>query len=62
MAKTYEAKFYVLLHPDKRVWVKCHASQLRESRQSHELIMRSDAYDKLVYFQGEKCFFWPESK
>ena len=32
------------------------------SRQSHELSMRSDAYDKLVFVQCEKCFFWPESK
>ena len=28
------------------------------SRQSHELIKRSDAYEKLVFFQCEKCFFF----
>ena len=27
------------------------------SRQSRELIIRSDAYDKLVFFHCEKCFF-----
>ena len=59
----HEAKFCVLLHPDTRVWVKCHASQLRDNPTNfRELIMRSDAYDKLVFVQCEKCFFWPERK